>query len=1141
MATIGDDCYFYYYSSCAKGALCPFRHVEAAQGNEVTCANWQAGMCYRPNCRFRHMEIQVDRSQIPCFWENQPTGCVKPHCVFKHFKPKSGAPPTPATTESTPNTVAAVPPVPPAKIMQKISPAVALEVEEASGISAANPASSSSGHSSPVVQPIIVNPFEEDSDMDSSGNASNSSPLKAKRSPIKKKALEPKTKTAERLAVRTSPKQSKPKPVSRRLGDGNGSNVAKRLGHSGHSDVTRRLGHSSRPDVANKKPSAVSLKSKKKDDSAVAILSLEEIHRQRALESMQRTKVAPVSPESDASSEPEDPDFDCRRVVVDSDEEPSSPKQARISIQDRLGGKISSKKSLKTKKNRTPVREREQLDEPKPVKVAIRKKPEPVKVAIRKKPEPVKVAIRKKPEPVKVTVRKEAEEIEPVKITIKQEPKRLKKKLKMADRIDHSALEKKRRKITLVDEEPAAKKRTKVRGHTSEQESLRRWKAVRRELEDEEEEEEEAAVKVSKVKGLSLDAIRRRKARKVQQSSEDEEFSDDFPESPPEVILSPKILSLEEIKRRKILKELKELDRDYDTPESLPEVLPSPKILSLGEIKRRKTLKEQQQRLEDSDGSQEDEPAAAVLSLADIRRRKQEKARQAQPVEDISIFTERVVETKRAGESSILSLEEIRRRKQKRAQDTQKDTGADEPKSAGVKALKQRDKARAPKRPKVEQQIYVPPARKNAVKPVIASPPKEIPTVKARITKEIPSVKARLAEKVEPNSPSKAKENEKSGPVHVKTFSEIMAEKRLKRQQEKEHQNKGQGQKEDGGSQESTTKNFRFQPVLFGGDGAAKQGSSSPVRPRPMKVFSDDDGSSSPKPTMFSRLDNQTSESSSKSSLISSPSLNTLTAKNTQAAFSQSVLKKSGSSSQVAGLAKKPDIAVVSASEKRLGADSAISWSAVRRLGLQTKLPEKTVTVTPQASVAPSSSLQSLQAKTTTVNKTQTVLPVRKNIVTPVSSVQRNTPTSVPTAVGRPLSSTYVSSPQAQLATVNTNSNPNHAPTPKPMAVTTPSVQRPSTVLQHTVIPPVVPRANVTTPFRGLDQTDTAVMTPVAPPPVVRQTSSDGKSAAALNRRSSVQRSTSRLISDAGDDLLLSDDVSLDDDDLLKDIDSLLD
>ncbi|GFR10267.1 zinc finger CCCH domain-containing protein 11A [Trichonephila clavata] len=85
-----DDCYFYYYSSCAKGYECPFRHCEQALGTETVCSLWKEGRCFRGNCKFRHMESRINRSSIPCYWENQPGGCRKPHCVFFHRKLRNG-------------------------------------------------------------------------------------------------------------------------------------------------------------------------------------------------------------------------------------------------------------------------------------------------------------------------------------------------------------------------------------------------------------------------------------------------------------------------------------------------------------------------------------------------------------------------------------------------------------------------------------------------------------------------------------------------------------------------------------------------------------------------------------------------------------------------------------------------------------------------------------------------------------------------------------------------------------------------------------------------------------------------------------------------------------------------------------------
>ncbi|NXL56146.1 ZC11A protein, partial [Chordeiles acutipennis] len=86
MSNQGDDCYFYFYSTCNKGDSCAFRHCEAALGNETVCTLWQEGRCFRNICRFRHMEIDKKRSEIPCYWENQPVGCQKSNCAFHHAK-----------------------------------------------------------------------------------------------------------------------------------------------------------------------------------------------------------------------------------------------------------------------------------------------------------------------------------------------------------------------------------------------------------------------------------------------------------------------------------------------------------------------------------------------------------------------------------------------------------------------------------------------------------------------------------------------------------------------------------------------------------------------------------------------------------------------------------------------------------------------------------------------------------------------------------------------------------------------------------------------------------------------------------------------------------------------------------------------
>ncbi|XP_038604825.1 zinc finger CCCH domain-containing protein 11A isoform X3 [Tachyglossus aculeatus] len=72
--------------SSFHGDSCPFRHCEAALGNETVCTLWQEGRCFRQVCRFRHMEIDKKRSEIPCYWENQPMGCQKLNCAFHHVR-----------------------------------------------------------------------------------------------------------------------------------------------------------------------------------------------------------------------------------------------------------------------------------------------------------------------------------------------------------------------------------------------------------------------------------------------------------------------------------------------------------------------------------------------------------------------------------------------------------------------------------------------------------------------------------------------------------------------------------------------------------------------------------------------------------------------------------------------------------------------------------------------------------------------------------------------------------------------------------------------------------------------------------------------------------------------------------------------
>ncbi|KAG5669092.1 hypothetical protein PVAND_016989 [Polypedilum vanderplanki] len=64
-----QDCYFYYYSTCKKGATCSYRHEPAALGHEETCKLWLESKCFNRQCTMRHMKIQKPRSQTKCYWK----------------------------------------------------------------------------------------------------------------------------------------------------------------------------------------------------------------------------------------------------------------------------------------------------------------------------------------------------------------------------------------------------------------------------------------------------------------------------------------------------------------------------------------------------------------------------------------------------------------------------------------------------------------------------------------------------------------------------------------------------------------------------------------------------------------------------------------------------------------------------------------------------------------------------------------------------------------------------------------------------------------------------------------------------------------------------------------------------------------
>ncbi|XP_005814159.1 zinc finger CCCH domain-containing protein 11A-like [Xiphophorus maculatus] len=158
MTNHGDDCYFFYYSTCSKGDSCPFRHCEAAMGNETVCNLWQEGRCFRTVCKFRHMKITKNRKEIPCYWENQPAGCQKPHCAFFHERPRyvEGVfvPPDKVLikSEEPPHEEPAPPPAaaPPNAANPQLRGVIKTDTQEAVP--------------SPTHPPVVINPADDDED-----------------------------------------------------------------------------------------------------------------------------------------------------------------------------------------------------------------------------------------------------------------------------------------------------------------------------------------------------------------------------------------------------------------------------------------------------------------------------------------------------------------------------------------------------------------------------------------------------------------------------------------------------------------------------------------------------------------------------------------------------------------------------------------------------------------------------------------------------------------------------------------------------------------------------------------------------------------------------------------------------------------
>ncbi|XP_052671922.1 zinc finger CCCH domain-containing protein 11A-like [Harpia harpyja] len=165
MSKQGDDCYFYFYSTCNKGDSCSFRHCEAALGNERVCRLWREGRCFGTTCRFRHMEVEKKRSEIPCHWENQAVGCQKSNCAFRHTKGRyvDGRffPPSKTTLPSPPESAEDAVKMAQASLQQN---KLSVQSNPSPPLRGVMKAENSEKVPSPTHPPVVINAADDDED-----------------------------------------------------------------------------------------------------------------------------------------------------------------------------------------------------------------------------------------------------------------------------------------------------------------------------------------------------------------------------------------------------------------------------------------------------------------------------------------------------------------------------------------------------------------------------------------------------------------------------------------------------------------------------------------------------------------------------------------------------------------------------------------------------------------------------------------------------------------------------------------------------------------------------------------------------------------------------------------------------------------
>ncbi|XP_038227018.2 putative cleavage and polyadenylation specificity factor subunit 4-like protein isoform X4 [Dermochelys coriacea] len=79
-------CEFFLRGLCAKGLMCPFRHIRGEK--TVVCKHWLRGLCKRGDqCEFLH---EYDMTKMPeCYFYSKFGECSNRECPFLHIDPAS--------------------------------------------------------------------------------------------------------------------------------------------------------------------------------------------------------------------------------------------------------------------------------------------------------------------------------------------------------------------------------------------------------------------------------------------------------------------------------------------------------------------------------------------------------------------------------------------------------------------------------------------------------------------------------------------------------------------------------------------------------------------------------------------------------------------------------------------------------------------------------------------------------------------------------------------------------------------------------------------------------------------------------------------------------------------------------------------